>query len=570
MRASGSRQGFLVLALTLALAASACSGAADDDTVADTDAGDDTTDTTDDTADDATDDTGDDAGDAAPAGDQELTIVSAEPQSGLDTSIAVTQASLRLVELIFEPLLDYDEDNELIPALAESWELSDDGLSYDITLRENAMFSDGSPITADDVQFSLERAAGEGAALESALAVMESIEVIDDRTVTVTLSEPSRVFLNAIATTGSAGILSQEAVEADPEYFTQPTVTSGPWTLVSYTPQDRAVLQANEHYWNEGFPQISTINYTFGSDTTAMAAALESGTVDMTYNMRPEDGIRLRDSGAISMYEAPSAGLIGWGLDKTQPPFDDVRVRQAVAYMVPREARLEVCWSGIGPVSYGDLIYETSPLSSEGDQRFDVDQDEALATASALLDDAGWVMGDDGIRVADGVEGSEDGAPFAITVPFENTWAQARCNTEMLQQTLLPLGVDVSPEAYDGATFWTDVGSGSFTMYHAGNSYATDDIHIADSYMCEGAVIDLMARWCNEEVDELIRQAQQTSDIDEATDLYREVQDIVLDEQPIIVTGAQYAVIGTNPALEGYYTRADSSNRGLIQASLPE
>jgi peptide/nickel transport system substrate-binding protein len=561
----------VVLALTLALAASACSGAAEDDTATDPDAGDDTTDTTDttDTADETSEDD-EGAADTAAAGDQELTIVAAEPQSGLDTSIAVTQASLRLVELIFEPLLDYDENNELIPALAESWEVSDDGLSYDITLRENAMFSDGSPVTADDVRFSLERAAGEGAALESALSVMEGIEVVDERTVTVSLSEPSRVFLNAIATTGSAGILSQEAIEADPDYFTQPTATSGPWTLVSYTPQDRAVLQANEHYWNEGFPQIDTINYTFGSDTTAMAAALESGTVDMTYNMRPEDGIRLRDSGAISMYEAPSAGLIAWGLDKTQPPFDDVRVRQAVAYLVPRDARLEVCWSGIGPVSYGDLIYESSPLYREGEQRFNVDPEEALTTASALMDEAGWVMGDDGIRVADGVEGVEDGEPLAVTVPFENTWAQARCNTEMLQQTLLPLGVDVSPEAYDAATFWTDVGSGSFTMYHAGNSYATDDIHIADSYMCEGAVIDLMARWCNEDVDDLIRQAQQTSDIDEAADLYREVQDIVLDEQPIIVTGAQYAVIGTNPALEGYFTRADSSNRGLIQASLSE
>ena len=156
---------------------------AEDDTATDPDAGDDTTDTTDttDTADETSEDD-EGAADTAAAGDQELTIVAAEPQSGLDTSIAVTQASLRLVELIFEPLLDYDENNELIPALAESWEVSDDRLSYDITLRENAMFSDGSPVTADDVRFSLERAAGEGAALESALSVMEGIEVVDERT----------------------------------------------------------------------------------------------------------------------------------------------------------------------------------------------------------------------------------------------------------------------------------------------------------------------------------------------------------------------------------------------------
>lgn len=499
-----------------------------------------------------------------------LTIAAAEPQTGLDISIAVTQASLRLVELIYEPLIDYDEGNNLVPALAESWVAADDGMSYEITLREGAKFSDGSPVTAADVKFSVERAAAEGSALEAALSIMMGVEVIDDQTVKFSLSQPSRVFLNALATTGSAGILSQAAVEADPDYFDAPTATSGPWQLVSYTPQDRAVLTANEYYWDEGKPAIKDINYTFGSDPTAMALSLESGAVDMTYNMRPEDGLRLRDAGSISMFQAPSAGMVGWGMNGDEPPFDDVRVRQAIAYMAPRQDRLDVCWSGIGPVSFGDLIYETSPLYVAGEQRFAIAPEEAAKKASALLAEAGWTPGDDGILVAENVEGVEAGERFSVTVPFENTWNQARCNTEMLQQALLPVGVDIQPEAYDGATFWTDVGSGSFKMYHAGNSYATDDVHMADSYMCEGAVVDLIARWCNEEVDALIDQAQQTMDIDEAAQLYRQVQDIILDEQPIVVTGAQYAVIGTTPDLDGYYTRADSSNRGLIHASISE
>ncbi len=166
---------------------------------------------------------------------------------------------------------------------------------------------------------------------------------------------------------------------------------------------------------------------------------------------------------------------------------------------------------GIGPVSYGDLIFPGQSFYVEGEQRFDVSADEALDTASALLDDAGWIMGADGVRTSQGVAGIADGTPFAIDVPYENSWAQARCNTEMLQQTLKPLGIAVTPEAYDAASFWTDVAADKFTFYHGGNSYATTDIYFAQTFMCDGSANVLLAKWCNPEVDDLITKAQATS-----------------------------------------------------------
>lgn len=506
-----------------------------------------------------------DGGSAAP----EFTIVSTEPSSGFDPATAVTQASLRVMELMYDTLIDYDEDNQLIPMIAESWSVSEDDLTYDFVLRANAKFSDGSTITAEDVKFSIERAAA-SEALKAPLSVMSSITVVSPTEIQMTLATPSRVFLNALASTGSAAILSQTAVEADPDYFVVPTVTSGPWSLEENVPKSHATLIANPHYWNEGLPAITNIRYTYSTDTTANAAALETGTADMTYNMKPADAVRLEKAGSIQFFEAPSPGIIMWGLDKSKAPFNDVDVRQAVAYMAPRADRLETCWSGIGPVSYGDLIYEGSPLYVEGEQRFDVPQEEALETAGELLDDAGWVMGSDGIRVSAGVEGLADGTPFAVTVPYENTWQQAQCNTETLQQHLRPLGVDVTPQAYDSASFYTDVAADKFQMYHAGNNYATEDAYFAQSFTCDGSVVNLIAKWCNEEVDALVAQAQATSDMAEAADLYRQVQDIILDEQPMITTGAQYAVIGTSKNLEGFYPRADASNRGLIYATVTE
>jgi peptide/nickel transport system substrate-binding protein len=511
----------------------------------------------------------DPSGDTSSSGSTGLKIVASEPSSGLDPAKAVTQASLRVTELIYDTLIDYDKDNNLVPMVAESWTLSDDELTYDFVIRSDAKFSDGSTITADDVAFSIQRAA-DSDALKGPLAVMDGIKVVSPTEVQITLSKPSRVFLNALASTGSAAILSQKAVEADPDYFVSPKVTSGPWTLEEMVPKSHATFKANPHYWNAGFPKLQTITYTFSTDTTANAAALETGTADMTYNMVPADAVRLEQAGSIQYFEAPSPGILMWGLDKSKPPFSDVDVRQAVAYMVPRADRLETCWSGVGPVSYGDLIFEDSPLYVEGEQRFDVPQDEALAKAGDLLDQAGWVMGSSGVRESQGVEGVPDGTKFAVDVPYENTWPQARCNTETLQQSLKPLGVAVTPKAYDSASFYTDVAADKFEMYHAGNNYPTDDAYFAQSFTCDGSVTNLIAKWCNKKVDALIAKAQATSDIDEAAQLYRQVQDIILDEQPMIATGAQYAVIGASPKLEGYYPRADASNRALIYATLTQ
>ncbi|MGB3375983.1 MAG: ABC transporter substrate-binding protein [Microbacterium sp.] len=494
-------------------------------------------------------------------GAQQLRIIATEPSAGLDPAVAVTQASLRVMELMYDTLVDYDKDNNLVPMIAEDWKMSDDGLTYVFTLRD-ASFSDGSAITADDVVYSVERAAA-GEAMGGRLTALTSVEVTGDKEVTMTLSEPSRVFLNALAATGSAAILKKEAVEANADYFAKPTATSGPWQLKENVQQSHATLSANENYWNTDLSLFDEITYTYSTDTTAMAAAVETGTADMTYNMRPADAVRLGDAGTIQFFEAPSPGILSWGVDKSQPPFDDVDVRQAVAYIAPRADRLETCWSDIGPVSYGEVIYEGQDFYTEGEQRFDLDANAALKKANALLDQAGWKAGADGVREKDGVK-------LAVDVPYENTWTQARCNTEMLQQALQPAGIAITPVAYDRANFWTDVAADKFKMYHAGNNYATVDAYFQQTFACEGSANNLIAKWCNEDVDAMIAQALASSDTDKVKDLYRQVQDIILDEQPMITTGAQYAVIGASPKLEGYYPRADASNRALMYATLSD
>jgi peptide/nickel transport system substrate-binding protein len=453
-----------------------------------------------------------------------------------------------------------------VPDIAKSWTADANGLGYTFQLQSGAKFSDGSPITAKDVVFSLERAA-KGDALKASLAVMSKATAVDATTVKVTLKHKSRVFLNALARAGNSAILSEKAVDANPKsYFTTPSATSGAWVLKSYVTKDRATFAANPDYFKTGYPKIKSITYTFSADPTSATSALDSGTSDMYFPMAPADAKRLAASGKIKMYAPPSPGVLTWGLDKTKPPFDDVRVRQAFAYMVPRADRLNACWEGIGGVSYGATILPGSWAYSPGLDKYKVSKDQALATAGKLLDEAGWKGS--GTRKSQGVKGESDGTSLTIKVPFENNWDQARCSTQLLQSALKPLGVDIKPQAYDAATFYTDAGKGKFTMFHAGDGWATVDDMMEQGYTSNGLANSIIAQWKNPEFDKLVAQAEATQDLNQAKSLYLKAQQIILDQAPVLTTGAQYSIVATTPKLQGFYGRADNSNRALITSTL--
>ncbi len=495
-----------------------------------------------------------------------LNIVTAEPTAGLDPALARTQASLRLMELIYDTLIDYDANEKLAPGIAESWKFSGDGLSLTFNIRSNAKFSDGSPITPADVVFSLKRAVA-SATMKAVYASVTGVEAKGSSQVVLTLSNKVRTLLDTIATAGSSAILSQKAVSANPAYFTIPKVTSGPWVLTSNIPQDRAKLEANTNYWRTGYPKINSINYVYSGDRTANAAALEAGTQDMSFPMAPIDAIRLKKAGKIDYSLAQGPTMLFWGFNKTIAPFNDLRVRQAIAYLVPRKEKQDVCWEGIGPVSYGNIIF-SGPLKNSQFKTYDVSKSVAVKRANALLTKAGWISsGGTAVRTANAVAGVADGTKLSFKVAFETNWAQARCHTELMSQAVKAAGIDAIPQAADNPTFWTEVGKGTFGMYHGGNGYPTVDLQMQSAFTCNGGSVNIMAKWCNKEFDAIVAVAI-TSSIPVARTLYRRAEVIVDKELPLIMVGGQYNVVGFNSKLKGYSARFDSSNRNLITSTV--
>jgi ABC-type transport system substrate-binding protein len=508
------------------------------------------------------------AGQTSPAAAaiETLNIIAAEPSTGFDPAIAKTQASLRVMELIYDTLIDYDANGSLVPCIAESWKSSKDGLALTFKIRASAQFSDGSRITPEDVVFSLKRAAA-SATMKAAYSTVTNVAVSGSSEVIVALSTKDRTILNTIATAGSSAILSQKAVSANAAYFTTPKVTSGPWVLTSNVPQDRAKFDANTNYWRTGFPKIKSINYVYSGDGTANAAALEAGTQDMSFPMAPANAIRLKKAGKISYSLAQGPTMLFWGFNKTMSPFNDLRVRKAIAYLVPRQTKQDVCWEGIGPVSFGNIIF-SGPLESPEPKTYTIEKSLALKRANALLTAAGWESkGGTNVRTAKNVDGVTDGTKLSFKVPFEASWQQSRCHTEMMSQAVKVAGIEAIPQAADGPTFWTEVGKGTFGMYHGGNGYPTVDSQMQSAFTCNGGSVSIMAKWCNKDFDALVAKAL-VSTVPSAKELYRRAQSIVGKEVPLIMVGGQYNVIGYSSKLKGFVARFDSSNRSLITSTV--
>ena len=188
---------------------------------------------------------------AAAQGDNTLIMARAVDATGLDPHTQTAFASLRLLELIYEPLILADENLNLVPALAESWAFSEDGLHLTLNLRQGVTFHDGSDFTAEDVIASLERILDEetGSATRTNLLSIESIEAPDDYTVVLNLTLPDVPLVAALSSINTAILPSEVIANGDPA---ADVVGTGPFMLESWQPEEKTVLKANPNYWGEG------------------------------------------------------------------------------------------------------------------------------------------------------------------------------------------------------------------------------------------------------------------------------------------------------------------------------
>jgi peptide/nickel transport system substrate-binding protein len=266
---------------------------------------------------------------------------------------AIPQA---LLYNVYEGLVKLDNDGTIIPLLAESWTVSDDGLVYDFLLNEDVTFSDGSPFTADSVKFSLERVKGTWTANGPAyLDPIASIEAVSDAEVRVTLSKPSNSWLFNMS--GPVGTMFTESGIAN--LATSP-VGTGPYTVTSFKSGDSLVLAANADYWGET-PYLTDVTLRYFTDATAQTNALLSGDINLISGISQFQLVdQFKSDAEYQVLEGASTGEVTLSMNNASDAFGDVRVRQAVMYAIDRQAVLDTANSGYG-LLIGAMVPPTDP-----------------------------------------------------------------------------------------------------------------------------------------------------------------------------------------------------------------
>lgn len=474
---------------------------------------------------------GADPGAGPSAGGTVRAAIGGEPDQ-LDPHNTSSYFSFQVLENVFDTLVEPDESLEMQPALAESWDLSEDQLTWTFTLRQGVTFHDGSEFTAEDVVYSYTRIIDGELSSAWRFSAVESVEALDDHTVAITVSQPTPNLLSSIGGFKGMSIVLESNVESGD--ITTAPIGTGPFSLESYRSGDRIVLAANEDYWG-GAPQVAGVEFSFISEGATALAALRSGEADWTDSIPLQQVESLSGDDAMVIGQNPSNDYWYLALNQAREPWDDVAVRQAVAYAIDRDAILQA--TGYGTFEPNQLAIPEGSFWHTSYDTYSLD----LARAQQLMDDAG----------VDNVS-----MDLLATSDYPETVTAA----QILADNLSAIGIDVSIRTPDFATWLDEQNTGNFDMLMMGwlGNIDPDDFYYSQHHS-EGA--SNAQGFANERVDELLDAGRVETDPDARRDIYAEAATLIADEASYIYLYNPAVIQAWTPALQGYEARSDRAIR---------
>ncbi|MCB0171408.1 MAG: LysM peptidoglycan-binding domain-containing protein [Anaerolineae bacterium] len=456
--------------------------------------------------------------------------------AGLDPHTVSSYSSYQILNNVLEGLTFYDNNLNLVPWLAESWEQSEDGLTWTFHLREGVMFTNGREMTAEDVKWSFERLIDPATGAGNAARVgppETQIEVIDDYTVAITHPEPFGIFPQSIGFDKSTGIVAKESVNED-GIIVEP-IGTGPFQISEVEGTTRMVLTKNENYWQEGLPYLDAIEITPIPDDTVRETALLSGDVDWVLSIAPQNYESLEANPDVVVSTAPQLSYDYMGINLTREPFTDVRVRQAIALALDREEIAAAGYFGLaetieGPTGPGSPWYfDYAPYGQD------------VERAKELLAEAGY---------PDGFE-----MELLPTVQYGETVRAA----QVIQQQLAAIGITASINAPEWSQWLELEGNFNYDAYICNWNGLID----ADQYYYLQHKSDQVFNFTgydNPEFDELVTEARSTSDFDERYQIYQDLNQILVDDAPYIYMYNKLEIRAYSPQVKGFVTRSDQAN----------
>ena len=471
-----------------------------------------------------------DLGDGAEGG--VIAAIAGEPDQ-LDPHKTSAYFSFEVLENVFDTLVEPDENLQMRPALAESWEVSDDELTWTFRLRPGVTFHDGSPLTAEDVAFSYNRIIDEELTNVDKFSAVTSVEAPDPATVVIRVDRPVPNMLTNLGGFKGMAIVSRRNVESG-EIATHP-IGTGPFAFANQRSGDSITLVANPDYW-DGAPDISGVRFRFISEPSTALSALQAGEIDWTDSVPPQRVQQLRNDESVTLAVEPSNDYWYLALNEAREPWNDVRVRQAIAYAVDRDAIVQA--TSYGTAAKNMLaIPEGNPWYVPYD-RYD---EGGLDKARELLDEAG-------VRPRN--------LDMLVTTDYPETVTAA----QIVADNLAPLGITVNIRTVDFATWLDEQNKGNFDMLMMGwlGNIDPDDFYYAQHHT-DGT--SNAQKFSDPEVDRLLDAGRVETDRKARFDDYRRAATMIADQVSYIFLYNPSVIQAWNPALQGYQARRDGAVR---------
>jgi peptide/nickel transport system substrate-binding protein len=454
---------------------------------------------------------------------------------------------------LVDSLTDQDpETGEIVPWLAEDWEINDEVTEFTFTLQENVTFSNGDPLDAVAVAENFDTAVELGPRATLVAGYLEDYtetEVHDDRTFTVKFSQPNAQFLQATST-HSLGILHPDTVAQSDDERCAGVIGSGPFVLEDYVPNDSITLSGRDDYawgsslWeNQTAPHVDGIEFEVVPESGVRAGSLQSGQVDVIGNIAPQDEAGLHASGAQLLAKVNPGIPMGLRVNHDNELLDDPEVRHAISLAIDRQEIVDTVYPEDTPVATSALS-STTPDHRDFSDKLGHDPQQA----EEILADAGFEPGPDGILERDGERAEFDLLWF-------NVAATNSAAVELVQQHLGEIGIDITLEEGQTAEWNSRLLEGSYDLNWFNTTRADGDIlrgtfssQLANTFHLEDS-----------ELDEVLQRQSTTLDAAERGELLGEAQERLIDDYIQIPVVDLITILAAREGVHG--VRFDSGAR---------
>jgi len=407
---------------------------------------------------------------------------------------------------VYSGLLTFNDQKELVGDLAESWQISDDLMTYTFKLRPNITFHNGEKLTADDVKFTFDLGMS-APQVADLFGVFKAVEVVDPSTVKVTLKQPYTPVLEKLSQPNTAGIICKKTYEEiGKDAYTSAPVGTGAYKLSSWEKGVKLVLERFDQYHNGPAP-IKTVTMRFIPDATTATISMQTGEIDMTSNVSLVD-LKTLDKSKISVYEAPSTHLNWLAINTSVKPFDNALVRKAMEFAINKDEVITAAMEGHGTKAETVAFAGIPGYSAEvGGNDFDIQK------SKDLLAEAGY---------PDGFETDMltlSGYPSAVA--------------EIIQSNLSQVGITVTIQNMETSAFLQDVTGGNFRLsFLASDSNTYDPEQIYQRLHPKGAYS--VSKYDNSKLNGYLETILTEIDKDKRGAAVVETQKIIKDEVPLI------------------------------------